>query len=114
MYLHIRNSYGSSTFLKVDIKAYSNLLVTDAPITSWEIDGETVETVSDFIFLVSKIIADGDCNHEIKRRLLLGHSIPLGCPSAPAPSIQYHALNLDWQLISYMILYMFQSPYCSP
>ena len=42
------------------------------PITSWEIDGETVETVSDFIFLGSKITADGDCTHEIKRRLLLG------------------------------------------
>ena len=41
-------------------------------ITSWQIDGETVETVSDFIFLGSKIIADGDCMHEIKRRLLLG------------------------------------------
>ena len=40
------------------------------PITSWEIDGETVETVSDFIFLGSKITADGDCSHEIKRRLL--------------------------------------------
>ena len=43
-----------------------------APITSWEIDGETVETMSDFIFLGSKITADGDCSHEIKRRLLLG------------------------------------------
>ena len=42
------------------------------PITSWEIDGKTVETVSDFIFLGSKITADGDCSHEIKRRLLLG------------------------------------------
>ena len=42
------------------------------PITSWEIDAETVETVSDFIFLGSKITADGDCSHEIKRRLLLG------------------------------------------
>ena len=42
------------------------------PITSWQIDGETVETVSDFIFLGSKIIADGDCSHEIKRCLLLG------------------------------------------
>ena len=75
VYLHIRNSYGSSTFLKVDIKAYSNLLVTDAPITSWEIDGETAETVLDFIFLVSKITADGDCNQEIKRRLLLGRKV---------------------------------------
>ena len=42
------------------------------PITSWEIDGETVETVSDFVFWGSKITADGDCNHEIKRHLLLG------------------------------------------
>ena len=45
------------------------------PITSWEIDGETVETGSDFIFLGSKIIADGDCSHEIKRRLLLGRKV---------------------------------------
>ena len=43
-----------------------------SPITSWEIDGETVETVTDFIFLGSKITADGDCSHEIKRLLLLG------------------------------------------
>ena len=42
------------------------------PITSWEIDGETVETVSDFIFLGSQVTADGDCSHEIKRQLLLG------------------------------------------
>ena len=42
------------------------------PITSWQIDGETMETVTDFIFLDSKITADGDCSHEIKRRLLLG------------------------------------------
>ena len=45
------------------------------PITSWQIDGETVETVRDFIFLVSKIIADGDCSHEVKRRLLLGRKV---------------------------------------
>ena len=45
------------------------------PITSWEIDGETVETVSDFTFLGSKITADGDCSHEIKRRLLLGRKV---------------------------------------
>ena len=45
------------------------------PITSWEIDGETVETVSDFIFLGSKITADGDCSHEIKSRLLLGRKV---------------------------------------
>ena len=45
------------------------------PTSSWEIDGETVETVSDFIFLGSKITADGDCSHEIKRRLLLGRKV---------------------------------------
>ena len=46
-----------------------------SPITSWEIDEETVETVSDFIFLGSKITADGDCSHEIKRRLILGRKV---------------------------------------
>ena len=46
-----------------------------SPITSWEIDGETMETVADFIFLVSKITADGDCSHEIKRHLLLGRKV---------------------------------------
>ena len=50
-------------------------IMASGPITSWEIDGETVETVADFIFLGSKITADGDCNHEIKRRLLLGRKI---------------------------------------
>ena len=46
-------------------------IMASSPITSWQIDGETVETVSDFLFLGSKITADGDCSHEIKRRLLL-------------------------------------------
>ena len=50
-------------------------IMAPGPITSWQIDGETVETVSDFIFLVSKITADGDCSHEIKRRLLLGRKV---------------------------------------
>ena len=50
-------------------------IMTSGPITSWEIDGETVETVSDFIFLGSKITADGDCSHEIKRHLLLGRKV---------------------------------------
>ena len=48
------------------------MIMTSDPITSWQIDGETVETVSDFIFRGSKITADGDCSHEIKRRLLIG------------------------------------------
>ena len=49
--------------------------MASCPITSWQIDGETVETVADFIFLGSKITADGDCSHEIKRRLLLGTKV---------------------------------------
>ena len=50
-------------------------MIVSGPITSWEIDGETVETVSDFIFWGSKITADGDCSHEIKRCLLLGRKV---------------------------------------
>ena len=49
--------------------------MASGPITSWQIDGETVETVTDFIFLGSKITADGDCSHEIKRLLLLGRKV---------------------------------------
>ena len=49
--------------------------MVSSPITSWQIDGETMETVTDFIFGGSKITADGDCNHEIKRRLLLGRKV---------------------------------------
>ena len=50
-------------------------IMASGPITSWEIDGETVETVSDFVFRGSEITADGDCSHEIKRRLLLGRKV---------------------------------------
>ena len=50
-------------------------IMASGPITSWQIDGETVETVADFIFWGSKITADGDCSHEIKRRLLLGRKV---------------------------------------
>ena len=50
-------------------------IMASSPITSWQIDGEKVETVADFIFLGSKIIADGDCSHEIKRHLLLGRKV---------------------------------------
>ena len=62
---------------KVDLKLniQKTKIMASGPITSWEIDGETVETVSDFIFWGSKITADGDCNHEIKRRLLLGRKV---------------------------------------
>ena len=62
---------------KVDLKLniQQTKIMASGPITSWEIDGETVETVLDFIFLGSKITADGDCSHEIKRRLLLGRKV---------------------------------------
>ena len=59
--------------LKLNIQ--KTKIMASSPITSWEIDGGTVETVSDFIFLGSKITADGDCSHEIKRRLLLGRKV---------------------------------------
>ena len=59
--------------LKLDIQ--KTKIMTSGPITSWEIYGETVEIVSDFIFLGSKITADGDCSHESKRRLLLGRKV---------------------------------------
>ena len=59
--------------LKLNIQKTKNM--ASSPITSWEIDGETVETASDFIFLGSKITAEGDCNHEIKRHLLLGRKV---------------------------------------
>ena len=59
--------------LKLNIQ--KTKIMASGPITSWEIDGETVETVADFIFLGSKITADGDCSHEIKRHLLLGREV---------------------------------------
>ena len=59
--------------LKLNIQKMKNM--ASGPITSWEIDGETVETVSDFILGGSKITADGDCSHEVKRRLLLGGKV---------------------------------------
>ena len=59
--------------LKFNIK--KTKIMASGPITSWQMDGETVETVADFIFLGSKITADGDCSHEIKRRLLLGRKV---------------------------------------
>ena len=59
--------------LKLNIQKMK--IMASGPITSWQIDGETVETVSDFIFWGSRITADGDCSHEIKRRLLLGRKV---------------------------------------
>ena len=59
--------------LKLNIQ--KSKIMASGPITSWEIDGETMETLTDFIFLGSKITADGDCSHEIKRRLILGSKV---------------------------------------
>ena len=59
--------------LKLNIQ--KTKIMTSGPITSWQIDGEIVKTVADFTFLASKITADGDCSHEIKRRLLLGRKV---------------------------------------
>ena len=59
--------------LKLNIQ--KTKIMASGPITSWQIDGETLETVADFIFLGSKITSDGDCSHEIKRRLLLGRKV---------------------------------------
>ena len=59
--------------LKLNIQKMK--IMASGPITSWQIDGETVETVADFIFLGSKITVDGDCSHKIKRRLLLGRKV---------------------------------------
>ena len=64
---------GKKVVLKLNIQKMK--IMATGPITSWEIDGETVETVSDFIFLGSKITADGDCNHDFKRCLLLGRKV---------------------------------------
>ena len=65
--------------LKLNIQ--KTKIMASGPNTSWETDGETVETVSDFIFLGSKITADGDCSHEIKRRLLLGRKVMINLES---------------------------------
>ena len=65
--------------LKLNIQ--KTKIMASGPITSWEIDGETVETVPDFIFLGFKITADGDCSHEIKRHLLLGRKVMINLDS---------------------------------
>ena len=66
---------------KSGLKLNIQKMMASSPITSWEIDGETVETEADFIFLGSKITADGDCSHEIKRCLLLGSKVMINLDS---------------------------------
>ena len=75
--------------LKLNIQKMK--IMASVPITSWEIDGETVETVSDFTFGGSKITADGDCSHEIKRRLLLGRKVMTNLDSI------FKSRDITWQ-----------------
>ena len=73
IYIYLSPLQSEKVGLKLNIQKTN--IMASGPITSWEIDGETVETVSDFIFWGSKITADRDCSHEIKRRLLLGRKV---------------------------------------
>ena len=71
----LMNMKEESEKVGLELNIQKTKIMASGPITSWEIDGETVETVADFIFLGSQITADGDCSHEIKRRLLLGRQV---------------------------------------
>ena len=73
--LHLMKVKEESEKVGLKLSIQKTKIKASGPITSWEIDGETVETVSDLIFLGSRITADGDCSHEIKRRLLLGRKV---------------------------------------
>ena len=73
-------------------------IMASGPITSWQIDGETVEIVTDFIFLGSKITADGDCSHEIKRRLLLGRNVMTNLDSILEKAMAPHSSTLAWKI----------------
>ena len=75
--------------LKLNIQ--KTKIMASGPITSWQIDGETVETIADFIFLGSKIIADGECSHEIKRRLLFGRKAMTSLDSILKKQTHYFA-----------------------
>ena len=91
--------------LKLNIQKMN--IMASSPITSWQIDGQTMDTVTDFIFLGSKITADGDCSHEIKRRLLLGRKVML------KNLLQHHSLKASilWCLTFFMVQH--SDPYIS-
>ena len=74
-YSGLENSLSWTRLSDFKLNIQKTKIMASGPITSWEIDGETVDTVSDLIFLGSKITTDGDCSHEIKRRLLLGRKV---------------------------------------
>ena len=69
------NEYQKREIVDLKLNIQKTKIMASGPITSWQIDGETMETVTDFIFLGSKITADGDCSHEIERHLLLGKKV---------------------------------------
>ena len=83
--------YMNSTFKKSKVMAYGT-------ITSWQIDGETVEKVSDFIFLGSKITEDGDYSHEIKRRFLLRRKVMTNLDSISEKAMAPHSSTLAWKI----------------
>ena len=83
--------------LKVNIQ--KTKIMASSPITSWQIVGETMETVSDFILGGSKITADGDCNHEIKRHLLLGRKVMTNLDSIfKSRDMATHSITLAWKI----------------
>ena len=86
--------------LKLNIQ--KTKIMASGPITSWQINGETVDTVADFIFLGSKITADGDCSHEIKRRLLLGRKVMTNLDSI-LKSRDICFCQLEVRLVKFMV-----------
>ena len=73
-------------------------IMASGPITSWQIDGETMETVTDFILLGSKVTADSDCSHEITRRLLLGRKVTTNLDSISEKAMAPHSSTLAWKI----------------
>jgi len=85
--------------LKLNIQ--KTMIMASSPMTSWQIDGETIETVRDFIFLGSKITADGDCSHEIKRHLLLGRKAMSNLDSIlKSRDVQFSSVQFSHSVIS--------------
>ena len=82
--------------LKLNIQ--KTKIMASGSITSWQIDGETVDTVADFILEGSKITADGDCSHEIKRRLLLGRKVMTNLDSILEKAMETHSSTLAWKI----------------
>ena len=90
------NEESENVALKFNIQKMN--IRASGPITSWQIDGETVETMADFIFLGCKITADGDCSHEIKRHLLLGRKVMTNLDSIFGEAMAPHSSTLAWKI----------------